>query len=52
MYQTVLEGTVVETEAINVNVRDQSLLTYKDRDRLVGGGLDPTVESIGVVLRK
>ena len=44
----VLQGTVVEVEPVYVQVGNQSLLHTKTETAL-RGGLDPTVESIGVV---
>ena len=44
----VLEGAIVEIEAVNVVVGDQSLPAQKDRNRHEGG-LHPAVESAGVV---
>ena len=42
------EGTVVEIEPIDVEVGNQRRALIKT-ETAVGGGLDPTVESIGVV---
>ena len=48
---SVLEGAVVEIESIDVEVGYKRRSLIKT-ETAVGGGLDPTVESIGVVSTK
>ena len=45
------QGVVVEIEGVHVDVGGQWTVFNKDRDRL-RGGLNPTVESIGVVAQR
>ena len=46
---SVLKCAVVEIKAVYVDIGDQTLLNYRKTETATEGGLDPTVESIGVV---
>ena len=48
----VLQSTVVEIEAVNVEVGDHSLLASQRQRPAPGDGLDPIAEEIGVVTKK